>query len=253
MKEILKVKDLYYTYQALNSEVEALQDINFEVGEGEFVSVVGPSGCGKSTLLSIIAGILNPTKGEIILDGQKIDGINSKIAYMQQTDNLMDWKNIEKNILFGLVVQNKLNEKNKSYADRLIKTYGLDEFKKSYPWQLSGGMRQRAALIRTLAIKPTVILLDEAFSALDFQTRLSVTDDVRKILKDENVTSIMVTHDIPESVSMSDRVIVLSNRPGRIKNIHILNFDPDIPPLQRRRQPNFSEYFNQIWGELIEQ
>lgn len=252
MKEILKVDELSYTYQSKNDEVIALKNINFKVNEGEFISIVGPSGCGKSTLLSIIAGLLKPSNGNVFLKGEKVVGINPKIAYMQQSDNLMDWKSIEKNIYFGLLIQNKLTKENKEYANRLIETYGLKDFKKSFPSQLSGGMRQRAALIRTLAIKPSILLLDEAFSALDFQTRLQVTNDVFDILKRENKTTIMVTHDIPESISMSDKVIVLSSRPGQIKNIHKLDFYENETPLKRRKEDNFSQYFNTIWGELLE-
>lgn len=252
MQDFLKIESLSYTYQAKNSEVRALEDVNFSVKKGEFISVVGPSGCGKSTLLSIIAGILPYSSGYISLEGNKIDGIDSKISYMQQNDNLLQWRNIEKNILLGLQIQKKCSPENVEYAKKLTKTYGLSDFEKSFPSQLSGGMRQRAALIRTLAIKPSVLLLDEAFSALDFQTRLQVTDDVYKILKREGKTSIMITHDIPESISMSDRIIVLSSRPGKIKSIYKMDFDPSLSPLERREDPNFSKYFSMIWGDLIE-
>lgn len=251
LQEILKLKDVSLIYQADNSEVEALDRINLDVKQGEFISIVGPSGCGKSTLLSIIAGIQAATSGDVFLSGTPIIGIDEKVAYMQQTDNLLDWRSIYKNILLGLEIQKKVTPENLSYVQRLISTYGLSEFKDSYPSQLSGGMRQRAALIRTLAIRPKLLLLDEAFSALDFQTRLQVTDDVHQILKQEGMTTLMVTHDIPEGISMSDRIIVLTSRPGKIKEIHKMEFDSKQSPLKRRSDPLFSKYFNQIWGELV--
>lgn len=251
LQEILKLKDIGLIYQSDNGEVEALDRINLDVKQGEFISIVGPSGCGKSTLLSIIAGIQRSTRGDVFLSGTPIRGIDAKVAYMQQTDNLLDWRSIYKNILLGLEIQKKATPENLSYVQRLIDTYGLSEFKNSYPSQLSGGMRQRAALIRTLAIRPKLLLLDEAFSALDFQTRLQVTDDVHQILKHEGMTTLMVTHDIPEGISMSDRIVVLTSRPGKVKEIHKMEFDPAQSPLKRRSDPLFSKYFNQIWGELI--
>lgn len=252
MQEFLKINNISLTYQADNSEVTALKDLSFSMEEGEFVSLVGPSGCGKSTLLSILAGMLKPTGGEVLLLGNKVEGVSPNIAYMQQDDNLLEWRTIYKNILFGLQIQKKMTEDNIRYVDRLMKSYGLAEFKDHYPSQLSGGMRQRAALIRTLAIRPRILLLDEAFCALDFQTRLQVSDDVRRILKRENMTTLMVTHDIPESIGMSDRVLVLTRRPGRLKQIHTLDFEGEDRPLKRRGMPMFSKYFDTIWRELIE-
>ncbi len=190
MKKILEVKNICKTYQAQNGEIEALKNINFTVKPGEYISIIGPSGCGKSTLLSIIAGLESKTKGDIYIDGT--------IGYMLQKDNLLEWRTIYKNVLFGLEIQNNNTPKNRKYVDELLKKYGLYEFKDKYPGQLSGGMRQRVALIRTLAIRPNILLLDEAFSALDYQTRLMVTEDIYKILKNENITVLMVTHDISE-------------------------------------------------------
>ena len=190
MKKILEVKNICKTYQAQNGEIEALKNISFDVKEGEYVSIIGPSGCGKSTLLSIISGLESKTSGEIY--------INGKIGYMLQKDNLLEWRTIYKNVLLGLEIQNDNTAENREYVEELLKKYGLYEFKDKYPTQLSGGMRQRAALIRTLAIRPNILLLDEAFSALDYQTRLMVTEDIFKILKAENITALMVTHDISE-------------------------------------------------------
>ena len=195
MEKILEIKDICKTYQAQNGEIEALKNISFNVNEGEYISIIGPSGCGKSTLLSIIAGLETKTSGEIKVKG--------KIGYMLQKDNLLEWRTIYKNVLLGLEIQKSLTTENKKYAEDLLKKYGLYEFKDKYPTQLSGGMRQRVALIRTLAIRPKVLLLDEAFSALDYQTRLMVTEDIYKILKNENITALMVTHDISEGIFQS--------------------------------------------------
>jgi len=190
MKNILEVKNICKTYQAKNGEIEALKDINFKIEEGEYVSIIGPSGCGKSTLLSIIAGLENKTSGTTY--------INGKIGYMLQKDNLLEWRTVLNNVFLGLEIQRSNTPENKKYVIELLKKYGLYEFKDKYPNQLSGGMRQRVALIRTLAIKPKILLLDEAFSALDYQTRLMVTEDIYKILKNEGITALMVTHDISE-------------------------------------------------------
>lgn len=244
-KTILKVKDISKTYQARNGEINALTNINFEIKEGEFVSIIGPSGCGKSTLLSIISGLENKTSGEVYIDG--------KVGYMLQKDNLLEWRTIYKNVILGLEIQKTNTQENQKYVIDLLKKYGLYEFKDKYPTQLSGGMRQRVALIRTLAIRPKILLLDEAFSALDYQTRLMVTEDIYKILKNENITVLMVTHDISEAISMSDRVIVLSSRPATVKNIHDINFNiENKTPLNCRENPKFSEYFNFMWEELQE-
>ncbi|MGN1300283.1 MAG: ABC transporter ATP-binding protein [Clostridia bacterium] len=242
-KKILEVKNVNKTYQAKNGEIEALKNINFDVKQGEYISIIGPSGCGKSTLLSIIAGLEEKTSGEVYIDG--------KIGYMLQKDNLLEWRTIYKNVLFGLEIQKALTEENKKYVIELLKKYGLYEFRNKYPTQLSGGMRQRVALIRTLAIRPNILLLDEAFSALDYQTRLMVTEDIYQILKNENITAIMVTHDISEAISMSDRVIVLSQRPATVKSIYDIKFDiENRTPLSCRESPKFSKYFNLMWKEL---
>ena len=245
MEKILEVKNICKTYQAENGEIEALKDINFSVKQGEYISIIGPSGCGKSTLLSIIAGLENKTSGEIY--------VNGKIGYMLQKDNLLEWRTIYKNVLLGLEIQKSLTPQNKEYVVELLKKYRLYEFKDKYPRQLSGGMRQRVALIRTLAIRPKVLLLDEAFSALDYQTRLMVTEDIYKILKNENITALMVTHDISEAISMSDRVIILTHRPATVKKIYDIDFEMENrTPLTCREQPKFSQYFNLMWKELEE-
>ncbi len=249
--EALRVENIQKTYQAENGEVAALENINFSMQKGEFFSIVGPSGCGKSTLLSIIAGLLEPSDGKILIGGEEIQGGSPRIGYMLQKDNLLEWRTIRQNVLFGLEIRRQLSEQAVAHADRLLTAYGLYEFKDKYPSQISGGMRQRAALIRTLAVCPDILLLDEAFSALDYQTRLEVTEDVYTILKNENITTLMVTHDIPECISMSDTVVILTPRPGTIKELLPIRFDiPHRTPLACRKNAAFSQYFDHIWKEL---
>lgn len=251
MENILEVKNIGKKYQNKEGEILALKNVNFRVKKGEFVSIIGPSGCGKSTLLSIIAGLEEKTTGEIYIEGEKANGISSKIGYMLQRDCLLEWRNILSNTMFGLEVKGKTDNVNKEYVLELLKKYNLYEFKDKYPSELSGGMRQRVALIRTLAVKPKILLLDEAFSALDYQTRIMVTNDIYYILRKEKITAIIVTHDISEAISMSDRVLVLSKRPGTIKDIHKINFGiENRTPINCRESPKFSQYFNTLWKEL---
>ncbi len=251
MKSVVELHNIGMKYQSLNGEIPALKNINLKVREGEFVSTVGPSGCGKSTLLSIVSGLLRPTSGSVLVDGEMVTGPTKKIGYMLQKDHLFDWRTIYQNVLLGLEIQKAVTPEAREYAQRLLKTYGLSEFSHKYPSQLSGGMRQRAALIRTLVTNPQILLLDEAFSALDYQTRLAVNDDIYDIIKKENKTAIMVTHDIAESISMADRVIVLTRRPGAIKSCHNITFSVDKrTPLSSRKMPEFQKYFEQIWKEL---
>ncbi|MCI8443706.1 MAG: ABC transporter ATP-binding protein [Clostridia bacterium] len=251
MEKILEVKNISKKYQNKEGEVIALKDVNFRVNQGEFVSIIGPSGCGKSTLLSIIAGLEEKSTGEIYIEGEKVEEISPKIGYMLQKDCLLEWKNILSNTMFGLEVKGKKNQETEAYVESLLRKYNLFDFKDKYPSELSGGMRQRVALIRTLAIKPKILLLDEAFSALDYQTRIMVTHDIYSILRKEKVTAIIVTHDISEAISMSDRVLVLSKRPGTIKDIHKIEFNMENrTPINCRENPKFSQYFNTLWKEL---
>ena len=225
MASILEVKGIGKRYQNKDGEVQALKNVNFRVKPGEFVSIIGPSGCGKSTLLSIIAGLEEKSEGEIYIQNEKVTGVSPKIGYMLQRDFLLEWRTIFSNALFGLEVKGKKSKENIEYVESLLKKYSLYDFKDKYPSEISGGMRQRAALIRTLAVKPKILLLDEAFCALDYQTRIMVTNDIYQILRQENITALIVTHDISEAISMSDRVLVLSKRPGTIKDIHKIDFD----------------------------
>lgn len=238
-------------YQSPNGEIPAITNINLDISKGEFICIVGPSGCGKSTLLSIIAGLLKPSQGSILINGNCITGTSNEVGYMLQKDYLFEWRSILQNVMLGLEIKNALNSENKEYVYQLLETYGLYEFRDKYPSQLSGGMRQRAALIRTLVLKPDILLLDEAFSALDYQTRLAVTEDIYSIIKKENKTAIMVTHDIAESISMADRVVVLTNRPATVKGIHKIELTCDVrTPFTSREAPEFRHYFNVIWKEL---
>lgn len=251
MEKLLELKSVGYSYHSVQGETPALKNINFTVYKGEFVAIVGPSGCGKSTLLSLSSGLLEPEHGSILLYGQKLfQKGNGTIGYMFQHDHLFEWRTIEENVLLGPEIQKKLTEKRREAVLDMLKTYGLYKFKDAKPSQLSGGMRQRAALIRTLALEPELLLLDEPFSALDYQTRLMVGDDIGSIIRKENKTAILVTHDLSEAVSLADRVIVLTKRPGSIQNIITIQFSENLTPLERRNAPEFKDYFNQLWKEM---
>lgn len=251
MCKSLMLKNISKVYQDDNGETVAIKDFSYTFEKGHFTSIVGPSGCGKSTLLSIICGLEKASSGTIYMDNSILTTKNHNIGYMLQRDYLLDWRTIYKNVLLGLEIRKTLNKGSEEYANFLFEKYGLAEFKNKYPSQLSGGMRQRVALIRTLAIKPDVLLLDEAFSALDYQTRLSVTEDVYRIIKAENKVTIMVTHDIPESISMSDEVIILSKRPSTIQKVYEVDFEMENrTPLTCRDNPKFSQYFEKVWKEL---
>ena len=250
MREFLSVENIKLTYQTMESETDAIKNVSFTVGKGQFVSIVGPSGCGKSTLLSCIAGLTVPTAGRIILDGQEIKGVSPQVGYMLQTDNLFPWRSIYKNVVLGLEIQKKLTDESTAYVNELLKKYGLWEFRDSYPSALSGGMRQRAALIRTLAVRPRLLLLDEAFSALDYQTRVTVSRDVYNILRSENQTMIMVTHDIPEAVSMSDRIIVLSKRPATVALQTDTPFPKQRDTLAVRTSNEYALCYDTVWKEM---
>ena len=242
--KLLDLQNVNLTYFSDNGETQALKDINFSVNSGDFVSIVGPSGCGKTTILSIISGLIKPTNGTITINN------NSKfIGYMFQKDNLFEWRTILDNVYLGLELLHNNTKENIKYANDLLKKYNLWEFRNKYPRQLSGGMRQRVALIRTLALKPEILLLDEAFSALDYQTRLDVCDDVYKIIKSMKLTAILVTHDISEAISLSDKIIILTQRPANVKKEITLKL-PDISPLHKRESVEAKEYFKEIWSDL---
>ncbi len=243
-RKILTIKNLSKRYHDKTDEIKALDNISFDVYEKEFIAIVGPSGCGKSTILSILSEL-----------EKKSSGTTSKnkdltIGYMLQNDSLFFWRTIYDNCLIGLEITDTLTKENKQYVLDLLKTYGLYEFKDKYPSSLSGGMRQRVALIRTLAIKPDILLLDEPMSALDYQSRLAISDDIYKIIKNEGKTAIMVTHDIAEAISMSDRIIVLTKRPARVKTIYEINLTNKSTPINNRKCKEFSTYYDTIWRDL---
>lgn len=251
MNPKLEIRGVSYSYHSLEGETLALYNISFTAENGEFLAVVGPSGCGKSTLLSLLCGLLKPDEGEIYIDGVPQAESGGNIGYMLQKDHLFEWRTIMENAELGLEIQKKLNCSSREKLHDMLYTYGLGNFEQARPSELSGGMRQRAALVRTLALEPDLLLLDEPFSALDYQTRLSVCDDISSIIKSTHKTAILITHDLSEAISVADRVIVLTNRPGRIKAILPISFGADyMRPLTRRNMPEFSVYFNQVWKEL---
>lgn len=249
----LEVKDLSYSYHSMDGETKALSNISFSVYAGEFLAVVGPSGCGKSTLLSLIRGLLRPSEGLVLIDGKPMADGDSQIGYMLQKDHLFEWRTIFSNACLGLEIQKKLNEESKGRVRELLTAYGLEAFADAKPSELSGGMRQRAALIRTLALEPDILLLDEPFSALDYQTRLAVCDDISTIIRNQRKTAILVTHDLSEAVSVADRILILTKRPGRVKDTITIKFPENAgSPLLRRNCPEFSSYFNDVWKVLRE-
>ena len=243
MRPMLSLHDVTLSYHSLSGETKAVSHLSFSVEEGEFVTIVGPSGCGKSSILSMLAGLIPPSSGSL--------SVNGNIGYMLQKDHLLEWRTIYKNVLLGLEIRRELTAEKLAYVNQLLSDYGLDKFRSAHPSELSGGMRQRAALIRTLALKPELLLLDEPFSALDSQTRLSVSDDIGRILRQEKKTAILVTHDISEAISMADRVIILSARPAYVARIVPIRLSLDErTPLAARGAPEFKSYFNLIWKEL---
>lgn len=250
MNEILRLENISLAYQTETDEIRALSSISFSVEKGEFVAIIGPSGCGKTSILSIIAGLLKPSGGKVTLCGEEIKKGKNSIGYMLQKDELFPWRTIEENAYLPLEVKRLKSADEKKKVNRLLEKYGLWEFRKKYPSQLSGGMRQRAALIRTMASSPDLLLLDEPFSALDYQTRLSVCDDLYEIIKNEKKTTLLVTHDISEALSTADRIIVLTKRPSKILNIHMIDLDKSVSPLKRREDPYFSKWFERLWREL---
>ena len=243
MNPIVSLEDVSLRYHSIGGETSAVSHLSLSVQAGEFISIVGPSGCGKSTILSMLAGQLAPSEGSIYIGGT--------IGYMLQKDYLLQWRSIRSNALLGLEIQKKLTPENVAYVDTLLAQYGLGDFKNSLPNQLSGGMRQRAALIRTLAVRPDILLLDEPFSALDYQTRLTVSADIAAMIRKAEKSVILITHDLAEAISLADRVLILSARPARVKAefpIHLTAADHS--PLAARRAPEYGQLFNQIWEEL---
>lgn len=247
----LSVQKINHTYLTKDSATQALEDISMEIEEGEFVSFLGPSGCGKTTLLSIISGLLSPTEGEVLIHGKPVSRIVGTMGYMLQQDYLFPWKTIEENVLIGLKTLKQLSEEKKASTLSMLSEVGLENVENKFPRQLSGGMRQRAALVRTLAVDPEILLLDEPFSALDYQTKLKLENTVHKTLKDYRKTAVLVTHDIGEAIAMSDRIFLFSSKPGRVFKVFTV---PDslknMAPFDARQDEQFSALFQSIWKEL---
>lgn len=246
----VQLRNVSIAYYTPTGETVAVNDVSLEVAKGEFVSFVGPSGCGKSSLLSAIAGLLPAATGDVLVNGQHVHGPSPSVGYMLQQDHLFDWRTVADNCLLGLEVQKRRTKDSREKVLDLLSAYGLADFANHHPGQLSGGMRQRAALVRTLALDPQVLLLDEPFSALDYQTRLQLQQEISEVLRKEGRTALLVTHDIAEAVSMADRVFVLSRRPARVKREYSIDLEHRGSPLQVRESPEFSHYFRDIWGEL---
>ena len=243
MRPMLSLHDVTLSYHSLSGETKAVSHLSFSVEEGEFVTIVGPSGCGKSSILSMLAGLIPPSSGSL--------SVNGNIGYMLQKDHLLEWRTIRRNAQLGLELQGKLTPENIAFVDHMLDQYGLGDFKDRFPSELSGGMRQRAALIRTMALEPDILLLDEPFSALDYQTRLTVSADIAAMIRKAEKSVILITHDLAEAISLADRVLILSARPARVKAefpIHLTAADHS--PLAARRAPEYGQLFNQIWEEL---
>lgn len=250
-ESILTLKNISYAYHTLEGETPALQDVSFSVAAGEFAAIVGPSGCGKSTLLSVICGLLQPEKGLVEVNGTYPGSPSAGIGYMLQHDHLLEWRTVYENVLLGLEIRHMLSARTREKAHQLLEQYGLKKFENARPSELSGGMRQRAALVRTLILDPDILLLDEPFSALDYQTRLTVCDDIGQILRKTKKTAVLVTHDLSEAVSLADRILILTRRPATISRSIPVVFDlENDTPMNRRNAPEFKDYFNLIWKEL---
>lgn len=244
--KVLEMNNVNKTFYTELGEINVIKNLNLTINEGEIIAVVGPSGSGKSTILNMISGLIKPTSGNIVVSGE--------LGYMFQHDQLFEWRTVWKNVLLGLEIKHQINDETKQYVSEMLKKYDLDDFKNNYPKELSGGMRQRIALIRTMATKPNILLLDEPFSALDYQTRIKVSDDIYKIIRDQHLTAILVTHDISEAISMADKVVVLSKRPATIKSIYDINvtIDDELIPMNKRKANEFRFYFDEIWRDLNE-
>ena len=249
MKALLTMENVGLTYHTETSETLAVSGMDLCVYEGEYLAIIGPSGCGKTTVLSLIAGLIQPSSGKVSLCGAN-GADDARLGYMLQKDELFPWLTIRDNVLLPLKIKREYTPENARYALDLLKKYGLGEFEKSYPDELSGGMRQRVALIRTLSFKPDLLLLDEPFSALDYQTRLSVCEDVWLAIRREEKTTVLVTHDISEAVSVADRVVLLSRRPARVRKIYDMPFDRSLSPLKRREHADFRNWFETLWRDL---
>lgn len=250
--EHIRLDGVGLSYFTPREETEALRDITLAIGKGEFISIVGPSGCGKSTLLSLISGMLKPTRGKVSIDGAEVTEPSVKVGYMLQHDHLFEWRDVLGNVTVGAEIRRMEKEAARRKGAELLARYGLGDFMRHAPAQLSGGMRQRVALIRTLVAEPDILLLDEPFSALDYQTRLTLSEEVFRIIKDQGKTAVLVTHDLSEAISMADRVLVMAKRPSTIAAVHEIDLDEggQLSPWSKRQAAKYHDYFNAIWKDL---
>ncbi|WP_238123011.1 MULTISPECIES: ABC transporter ATP-binding protein [unclassified Xanthobacter] len=248
---VLRATDVGVTFPGAKGPVEAIRKVDFELYEGETLAIVGPSGCGKSTLFNAISGLLKPTRGHIEVDGVTVEDATGHVGYMLQKDLLLPWRTVMENVVLGLEVRGVATARAEAIAQELITAYGLAGFEHAKPATLSGGMRQRVAIMRTLAFDPKVILLDEPFSALDFQTRLLLQADVARIIAERGKSAILVTHDIGEAIAMADRVLVLSLRPSVVRAVHEIALPKtERDPVALRAHPEFNALFSRIWADL---
>lgn len=247
-ESVAKLTNVSLVYHGIKQETEAVRNCSFEVKKGKFTALVGPSGCGKTSVLSMLAGIVKPSSGSVLVSGKPPDPRDNLTGYMLQRDHLLDWRTIEDNVILGLEVKGLLSDETRTYALELLDKCALSAFARHYPRQLSGGMRQKAALVRTLAFSPELLLLDEPFSALDYQTRLLLSGEVHSIIKRGGYTAVLVTHDISEAIAMSDRIIVFSSRPAHVRREIAVELDGG--PMERRANREFNNYFDMVWSEL---
>lgn len=248
----VSIRNVVKKYNTRNGEMIALNGANLDIRENEFICVIGPSGCGKSTLLNIIAGLLDPTEGEVVVDGKKVEGTGIDRGVVFQQYALFPWLTVTKNVQFGLKLKGVPKEERERIAEKYIKMVGLEKFKDAYPKELSGGMKQRVAIARAYAVNPSVLLMDEPFGALDAQTRTQLQTELLKTWEEENKTCFFVTHDIEEAIVLATRVVVMSARPGRIKEI----IDIDIPyprDQETKMSPRFTELKNYIWSQVYQE
>ena len=246
----VEFRNVQKVYRQMDREIVAVEDLTFTVRSQEFVSIIGPSGCGKSTALKLLAGLDRPSRGRIMIDGIEVDRPQAKVAFMLQKDLLLPWRTVLGNVTLGLEVRRIPVKERRERAMSLICMVGLEGFENSYPRQLSGGMRQRVALARTLAVDPEILLLDEPLSALDYQTKLRMEEELVRILSEQRKTVLLITHDIGEAVSVSDKVLVCSSRPGRIKAEHAMSLAKQHSPEAARNNPDYVHYFDMLWNEL---
>lgn len=251
MLPVVELKNITHAYLGDREAMLAIEDLNLSVEQGEFISLVGPSGCGKTTVLSIIAGLLQPSRGEVLLSGRPVTGPSPEVGYMLQQDYLFPWRTIQDNALLGLELTGRLTGSSRAQSLQLLADMGLAGKEQAYPAQLSGGMRQRVALVRTLAANPGLLLLDEPFSALDYQIKLQLEDLVSETLRRRGTTAILVTHDLSEAIAVSSRVILLQRNPGRIRRVfEVPEAIRSTPPLYARDLPGFAELFHEVWKEM---